>query len=174
MRQPFASAALVSVCFLVSCGSTNLAPNDCTNPATCPANVQCSPSALRCGPERAVQKCKLDGSGWEMIAHCTERQACSGGQCSPAECSSSATRCTSEGLIQTCLPQVGQYSEPTSCPTNGDSCIGTSCIPRLCERNQRFCGTDTEIRQCDGNGSNSVIVENCQGTLRCINGSCRE
>jgi hypothetical protein len=145
---------------------------DCTDPATCPDNASCSAGALRCGPNKSVEQCKTDGSGWMPLGHCADNQNCSGGQCSPSSCMGSATQCTPDGRVQTCLATNGTYSDPVPCPT-GQACVGTGCIMTVCTPNARFCDGQ-QVRQCDQLGSNSSVVDTCTGTQMCANGVCQD
>ena len=157
----------------IGCGPSGTSgANDCTNPATCPDNASCSAGALRCGPNKSVEQCKADGSGWMPLGHCADTQNCSGGQCSPSSCTGNATQCTPDGRIQTCLPTNGTYSDPVACPT-GQACVGTGCIMTVCIPNARFCDGQ-QVRQCDMVGSNSNVVDTCTGTQMCANGTCQD
>jgi hypothetical protein len=154
------------------CGGDNKgSPNDCTNPATCPPDVGCAPGSVRCGPDRAVQRCRDDGSGWDTLAHCEASQSCSGGQCSPAGCMGATTSCTADGRLETCLPTIGQFGDPQACPV-GQICFGTGCIPQVCPPSQRFCADPQTVSQCDPLGGGSQVVQRCDGNSACANGGC--
>src|SRR5262249_48794668 len=161
----------LSVTPAFACGPDNAGgPNDCTNPASCPDNVSCAPGTPRCGPNKSVQQCKPDGTGWVTVGHCEDNQGCSAGQCSPASCSGMVSRCTLDGRIQTCLLGNGTFGDPVACPA-GQACVGTDCIMTVCAPNARFCD-GMQVRQCDTLGSNSMVVNTCTGNQVCANGGC--
>jgi hypothetical protein len=162
---------LLSVAIIFGCGPNSAGGAfDCTNPATCPDNASCSAGSQRCGPNKSVEQCKPDGSGWMPIGHCGDGQNCSGGQCSPTSCMGTATQCTPDGRIQMCLPTNGTYSDPAPCPA-GQACVGTGCIMTVCTPNSLFCD-GMQVRQCDPLGSNSSVVNTCTGNQMCANGGC--
>src|SRR5262249_29466389 len=137
----------------------------------CADTNPCVAGTLRCGPSRAVQRCKADNSGWETQAHCFGSQSCTAGQCSPATCTTSISRCTSDGLVERCIPEIGQFSVPDSCPSNG-VCLGTSCVPRVCVPNSRFCLNPMTAVECDALGTEARVVERCTGNSACAAGGC--
>src|SRR5262249_16094642 len=159
MKRPVALARLgLLLFFLGSCSDSNAGgPNDCTNADTFPPNSSCTPGTERCGPGGAVQLCKGHGTAWDAQPPRAPNQSCRAGRYTLAGCTGTSSACTDDSRLQSCLPQVGQYSDPVPCPV-GNVCVGTGCIPQVCSPNQRFCLDSQTVAQCSRLGDNSNVI----------------
>jgi hypothetical protein len=70
-----------------------------------------------------------------------------------------------------CIPTSGTYSDPVSCPPM-QACVGTGCIPTVCQPNQRFCKDGLHVAQCGPLGDSSSDVQTCDPPEACMNGGC--
>jgi hypothetical protein len=143
---------------------------------------QCTLGAKQCSSTGGVVECQKVGTctDWVGPTICQTGEVCSGGACVPQgtcsnQCTQGATRCSGNGLQQTCVKQTSgctDWTFPVACAA-GQSCSAATnacaAIPKCTAGDKRCSATTPAVETCDANGAWQT-TQSCPQA--CASGAC--
>jgi Carboxypeptidase regulatory-like domain len=165
-------------------------PVSCNNGLVCSGGAclascvdQCTQGAKQCSSTGGVVDCQKVAAGctdWVGPTPCNAGDVCSGGSCVPAgtctnQCTQGATRCSGNGLVQTCVNLSSgctDWALPTACAV-GQTCTAATnacaAIPKCTAGDKRCNATAPVVETCDAMGNWSA-TQTCPQA--CSAGAC--